>query len=329
MVGAHSSWSIRTEDLGGSVLLARIRTDENGLFGREGSAELSTFVAAVERDPRWGAVVFTGSHPSRFISHADLAWLQQDGSVVPPLGRHVMSVVVRVARLLNSNPLTRFLASKTPMSGALQLDQMHKTLERMSSGSTIYVAALNGSASGLGAEIAWACDVRLMADGDDHGIGHLEVLLGFAPGAGGTQRLSALVGPHRARRLMLEGAPISAVDAMSLGVIDAVVPAEELIEVAAQQARRLALRPTGAIGAIKRSVNAGSSRGLRAGLRWERAEFLASLPQREAQQIMLAYLAETARDGELPLYRTGGYSSALARGRATVENPTKGQRSCR
>ncbi|NMO02735.1 enoyl-CoA hydratase/isomerase family protein [Gordonia sp. TBRC 11910] len=316
MVNAHTSRSIRTEDLGGGVLLAYLHTDEHGLFGRDAAAEFAAFVAAIDRDPRWRAVVLTGTHPTRFISHADLAWLQQDGSAVPPLNRRVMGVVVRLARVLNTNRATRFMTAKTPMTGAIQLDEMHRTLDRMSTGQTIYVAALNGSALGLGAEIAWACDVRLMAEGD-HMIGHLEVLLGFAPGAGGTQRLSALVGPHKARLLILEGAPLIGPDAVRLGVVDAQVPADELIETAVLQARRLASRPPRAIGAVKRAVAAGVTRGQRAGLRAERTEFLASLPQREAQQIMLDYLAETSRDGELPIYRAGGYAEALVRGRAT------------
>ena len=69
------------------------------------------------------------------------------------------------------------------MTGALQVDAMHNALSLMSTSSTIFVAALNGSALGLGAEIAWACDRRLMAEGD-YVIGHPEVLFGFAPAPG-------------------------------------------------------------------------------------------------------------------------------------------------
>ncbi|WP_202033247.1 alpha/beta fold hydrolase [Nocardioides sp. WS12] len=312
--------SIEVRRHGQHVLVARLCTDLHGLLGRDAARDLALFVKKADRDPSVRAVVLTGSHPERFVGHADLAWLQEDGSVVPPLGRRVMSAVVWLALMLNSNPITRWVARRTPVQGALQLDDMHKTLNLMSTSSTIFVAALNGSALGLGAEIAWACDVRVMADGD-YVIGHLEVLLGFAPGAGGTQRLTTLVGPHRARRLMLEGSPLSPAEALRLGVVDEVVPTSEVVQVGVRQAEILAARPQSAIGAIKRSVNAGITRGLRSGLRWERSEFLSSLPQREAQQIMLDYLSDTERDGELPVYRSGGYGSALARGRANGGEP--------
>lgn len=312
--------TIDTELRERGVLVARLNTDRHGLMGREGARELVDLVREADRDPSIRSVVLTGTHPGRFVSHADLAWLQQDGSVVPPLGRRVMAAVVRLASVLNSTPLTRWLAVHTPMKGAIQLDAVHKALSLMSTSSTIFVAALNGSALGLGAEIAWACDRRLMAEGE-HVIGHLEVLLGFAPGAGGTQRMATLLGPHRARALMLEGAPLTPEEALRLGAVDEVVSPEELLARAVQSAAHLSSRPTAAIGAIKRSVHAGMTRGLRGGLRWERSEFLASLPQRDAQQIMLDYLDETERDGELSVYRPGGYLEALSRGRATGAAP--------
>lgn len=311
---------IQIEDLGGGVLLARFTRSELGLFGRDDAPELVALVERADRDPKIRAVVFTGSHPDRFISHADLAWLQEDGSVIPPVSRKITSSVARIARQLNRSRVSRWMARKTPMTGALQLDAMHKALSLMTTSSTIFVAALNGSALGVGAEISWACDLRLMAEGE-YVIGHPEVLLGFAPGAGGTQRLPRLIGSHRALVAILEGKPFPAEEALALGVIDEIVPAADLLDRAVERATHLAARTPQAIAAIKRAVNVGASLPMAEGLHLERTEFLASLPQRPAQEIMLSYLRDTGVQGELPLYQPGGYAAALEHGNAASESP--------
>jgi enoyl-CoA hydratase len=283
---------------------------------------LFDLVERADRDPGIRAVVFTGSHPHRFISHADLAWLQEDGSVIPPVSRRITSVVATIAHQFGRTKLTRWIAKRTPLTGAVQLDHMHETLLRMTTSSTIFVAALNGSALGMGAEISWACDLRLMAEGD-YFIGHLEVLLGFPPGAGGTQRLPRLIGSHRALVAILEGKPFPADEALAVGAIDEIVPADRLISRAVERASNLAARPTKAIAAIKRAVNVGGSLSMAEGLQIESAEFLALLPERQAQAIMLRYLRDTAEVGELPLYQPGGYDAALAHGNTAVDTTSK------
>lgn len=312
---------IAVERREGGVLVARIATHELGLIVRDEAGELVRLIRDADADPGVHAVVFTGSHAQRFVAHADLAWLQEDGSVIPPVGRQVAGVVSRIARLLGRFAPLRALARRTPMTGAVQLDEVHAALTRMTTSSTIFVAALNGSVLGLGAELSWACDLRLMADGD-HVIGHPEILLGFPPGAGGTQRLPRLIGRHRALVAILEGRPFSPAEALEVGAVDEVVPADRLLDRAIERARFLASRPASAIAGVKRAVNVGGSLSMAAGIQVERAEFLAALPRREAQEIMKHYLRATAEHGELPLYRPGGYAAALERGDAAVEPPT-------
>jgi enoyl-CoA hydratase len=312
---------IVTEEHGGGVIVARFVTNELGLFGRDDAPEFIELVKRADRDPNVRAVVFTGSHPGRFISHADLQWLKDDGSVIPPVSRGITSVVAKIANRFARNRLTRWVARKTPLMGAIQLDDMHAALLRMTTSSTIFVAALNGSVLGVGAEISWACDLRLMAEGD-YFIGHPEVLLGFPPGAGGTQRLPRLIGAHRGLVAILEGKPFPAEEALAVGAIDEIVPADRLISRAVERAAHLAARPTEAIAAVKRAVNVGGSLSMAEGLHLERAEFLASLPQRHAQEIMLRYLRDTAANGELTLYQPDGYAAALRHGSAAAGTTT-------
>ena len=196
----------------------------------------------------------------------------------------------------------------------MQLDQLHDTFLRMNRCGIIFVAALNGSALGLGSELAQACDVRLMADGDFF-IGQPEVLLGIHPGGGGTQRLTRLVGAHRALMMMLEGRPVSPRKALEIGLVDEVVSPDELLDRAVALAQYMSSRPRDSIAAIKRAVYLGGSMSLDEGLHLERAEFIQIAPSDTAQSLMIGYLQRTANDGDLPLYDPAIYDEALESGR--------------
>ena len=152
------------------------------------------------------------------------------------------------------------------------------------------VAAINGYALGGGAELALACDVRLMARGAE--IGFPEVRLGFFPGAGGTQRLTRLVGPARALRLMMEGRRLTADEARALGLVDEVVPADLLPQTARDVAERLAAGPTRAIGLLKRCVYQGHGRPLAEGLALEAEAVSELIGTSDAQEGMAAFLAK-------------------------------------
>ena len=117
---------------------------------------------------------------------------------------------------------------RTPLRGAVELDRLHATFLRMNGSGVIFVGALNGSALGLGAEFAWACDLRVMADGEFF-IGHPEVLLGFNPGGGGTQRLTRLIGSHRSMVAILEGKPFTPAEALANGAVDELVPQDKVV----------------------------------------------------------------------------------------------------
>src|SRR6266487_5441368 len=236
----------------GAVLVARIDAGLHALFDAALTKQLKELVDRADRDPNIHAVVFTGTHPDRFLSHSDVTWLQQGGVGFPPINTGIAGIVSRMARLINKVPVIRTLAGMTRLETLLQLDSFHATFLKMNASGTIFVAALNGSALAVGAEFAWACDLRIMADGD-FVIGLSEVLLALTPGGGGSQRLPRLIGTQQSLVTILEGKPFTPAEALALGAIDEVVPQNKVLARAIERAEYLSLRSKQSIGAIKRS----------------------------------------------------------------------------
>src|SRR5438552_9436993 len=302
------------ENHGPSVLVARIDGGPHALFDAAIAEQLKELVDRADRDPDIHAVVFTSTHPDRFLSHSDVRWLQKGGTGFPPINTRLAGIVARTARLINRLPIVRTLAGMTRLKTLLELDSFHATFLKMNASGTIFIAALNGSAFAVGAELAWACDRRLMADGD-FVLGLSEVLLALTPGGGGSKRLPRLIGTQQSLVTILEGKPFTPADALALGAIDEVVPQNQLLARAIERAEYLSLRSKQSIGAIKRSIYFGSSLSLEEGLQLEHAEFLVRDQSKEAQERMLAYIAATEVTGELPLLNRETYARALSTGR--------------
>jgi 3-hydroxypropionyl-coenzyme A dehydratase len=126
---------------------------------------------------------------------------------------------------------------------------------------------INGYALGGGLELAMACDIRIASE--DAQLGLPEINLGIYPGFGGTQRLIRLIGNGKALELMLTGDRISAKDAERFGLVNKVVPAQELEKTTREFALKLAEKPPVSITLIKLLVNQGLDLPILAGLNME------------------------------------------------------------
>ena len=133
------------------------------------------------------------------------------------------------------------------------------------------VAAITGYALGAGCELTLACDFRVAAD--NARLGQPEVLLGVIPGAGGTQRLSRLIGPARAKDIIFTGRFVSAEEALRIGLVDEVVPPDEVYAAARRRVERYVGGPAYAIRAAKEAIDRGLEVDLDTGLEIERMQF--------------------------------------------------------
>jgi enoyl-CoA hydratase/carnithine racemase len=135
------------------------------------------------------------------------------------------------------------------------------------------VAAITGYALGGGCELALCADVRFAAD--DAVVGQPEILLGIIPGAGGTQRLTRLVGPSRAKDIIFTGRFVRADEALAIGLVDRVVPAAEVYDEAVAWARQFSGAASYAVRAAKEAIDQGLEVDLVTGLAIERQQFAA------------------------------------------------------
>ncbi|MEX0503929.1 enoyl-CoA hydratase/isomerase family protein [Alphaproteobacteria bacterium LSUCC0719] len=129
------------------------------------------------------------------------------------------------------------------------------------------IAAVNGAAYGGGCELASACDFIYAADGAR--FAQTEVRLGIIPGAGGTQLLGRAVGERRAKELIMSGTAFSADEAAEWGLVNKVVPADDLLSVVLEVATVIAGNAPVAVGQAKQAIRTGMDMGLAAGLAFE------------------------------------------------------------
>ncbi|MER7516356.1 enoyl-CoA hydratase-related protein [Streptomyces sp. NPDC126499] len=152
------------------------------------------------------------------------------------------------------------------------------------------VAAVTGYALGGGCELALCADYRIAAD--DAKLGQPEILLGLIPGAGGTQRLSRLVGSSTAKDLIFTGRMVKADEALRLGLVDRVVPAAEVYEQAHAWAAKLAQGPAIALRAAKEAIDQGLETDIDTGLAIERTWFAGLFATEDRERGMRSFVEE-------------------------------------
>jgi enoyl-CoA hydratase/carnithine racemase len=152
------------------------------------------------------------------------------------------------------------------------------------------VAAVNGYALGGGCELALCADVRVAAE--DAVLGQPEILLGIIPGAGGTQRLSRLVGPSKAKDLIFTGRFVKAEEASRIGLVDRVVPADQVYAEALAWAKQFSGAASYALRAAKDAVDRGLEVDLETGLEIERQQFAALFATEDRSIGMKSFVEE-------------------------------------
>jgi enoyl-CoA hydratase/carnithine racemase len=151
------------------------------------------------------------------------------------------------------------------------------------------VAAITGYALGGGCELALACDWRVCSA--DAKLGQPEINLGVIPGAGGTQRLPRLIGPARAKDIIMSGRFVDAAEALRIGLVDKVVDsAAEVYDAAVAMVRPFAKGPAAALRAAKLAIDGGLEMDIASGLAWESQVFAALFATEDKQEGMAAFV---------------------------------------
>ena len=165
----------------------------------------------------------------------------------------------------------------------------HRALDAVAAIPRFVIAAVSGYALGGGCELALACDYRIA--GERAVFGQPEILLGIVPGGGGTQRLPRVVGPSRAKELMITGRQVKADEALRIGLADEVVPNEVLLDRSLALATEVARGALVAQALVKKAVDDGLSTDLADGLLLERRLFVESFRSDDSRIGVQSFLA--------------------------------------
>lgn len=155
----------------------------------------------------------------------------------------------------------------SPADAHKLIRNIHRCFDRLATMEIPVLAVVSGFAFGGGCELALACDYRIASETAQFCLP--EINLGLMPGAGGTQRLPRLIGMGRALEMLLSGKPVSAQRARETGLVNTVVPVEELMSEAMKTAKLLGSKPAVAIRLIKDAVQTGMNTDLASALDYE------------------------------------------------------------
>ena len=212
---------ILLEKKGGVAIALINRPKALNALNSEVLNDLNTMIDEINADPEIRVLILTGSGEKAFVAGADIGEMstltKAEGEAFGKRGNDAF-------RKLETLPIP-------------------------------VIAAVNGYALGGGCELAMACDIRICSDAAV--FGQPETGLGITPGFGGTQRLARLIGPGMAKQLIYSARNIKADEALRIGLVNAVYPAEELLPAAEKLAETIAKNAPIAVRACKKAINEG------------------------------------------------------------------------
>jgi enoyl-CoA hydratase/carnithine racemase len=266
-VVAYDELSTIRVEVDGGVVWAAIDHPPMNLWDRALTTDLVALILGVEADEDARVLVLTSADPEYFVAHAD------------------------VTMLIEMQP--------EEWGGKGDPAPVNTLLERLRLMPKVTIAAVNGLARGGGSELALACDLRFAARSAR--LGQPEVALGLIPGAGGTQRLTRLVGRARALEIIVGCHDVTADEAAAIGYVNRAVDDAELQPLVSALAHRIASMSPDVVARAKRAVEAASGDPI-PGFAVEAAEFRGTLDE-PARALMRAFLdaGGQTRDGELDL----------------------------
>jgi enoyl-CoA hydratase len=223
--------------------------------------ELEEAVDKVSADRDIYVVVITGSGEKAFVAGADISEMK-DCSVFE--AREFSILGNRVFRKL-------------------------ETLEKP------VIAAINGFALGGGCELSLSCDIRIASE--KARFGQPEVSLGITPGFGGTQRLTRIVGVPKAKELIYTGGMIGAEEALSIGLVNKVVPKENLMDEVMAMARKIAANAPIAVKYSKNAINRGLECDIDTALFYEAESFAQCFASQDQSDAMTAFVEKKKLEG--------------------------------
>jgi enoyl-CoA hydratase len=247
--------TIKVETKGRVGVVTLNRPKALNALNRQIITELSAALDAWEHDPNIGCVLVTGSDKA-FAAGADIKEME---------------------------PLT---------FPATYVDDFITAWDRVARFRKPMVAAVAGYALGGGCEVAMMCDIIIAADNAQ--FGQPEIKLGVMPGAGGTQRLTRIVGKAKAMEMCLTGRMMDAAEAERSGLVSRVVPAAELLSEALKAAETVAAMSLPIVMMTKESVNRAYETTLAEGMRFERRVFQAMFATADQKEGMAAFVEKRA-----------------------------------
>jgi enoyl-CoA hydratase len=251
--------TILVERSGRVAILTINRPDKLNALSQQVRDEVLEALATLGNDDGIGALVITGAGDKSFIAGAD------------------------IGEFAGRGPLEQRQAMRFP-----------RIFDVMAGFPKPVIAMINGYCLGGGCELAMSCDLRIASERAR--FGQPEIKLGLIPGGGGTQRMPRLVGLGHAMRMILTGEPIDAAEAKAIGLVEMVVPHDELLPRTLELAQRIAAMSPLTLKVAKEAMRAAERLPLDEGIRYERDLFCLLFASEDKREGVEAFLQKRKAD---------------------------------